>query len=114
VKLSNTFPSIAMATAKPCLAQLSRTCLYSMRQPTVQIPLRTFSTTAPRPAKLSRKKLAKKEAITARKNAKIKGAPPKKKKTNINWLEPDLRGEEQFSLLEAMRYVLVFIVKELC
>jgi hypothetical protein len=58
--------------------------------------------------------MIKKEQILSKKNSSAKAATEKKKKkTNINWLEPDLRGEEQFSLLEAMRYVLAFVVKGL-
>ena len=98
-----------MATAKPCLAQLSRTCLYSLRQTPSTIPIRSFSSTAPCAGKASRKKAAKKESGSAKKSKKPT-TEKRKKKTNPNWIEPDLNGEEQFSLLEAMRYSILHIL----
>ncbi|KAF8860289.1 ribosomal protein L1 [Acephala macrosclerotiorum] len=108
-----------MSTARPCLAQLSRICLYSTRPTLASITTRSLSTTAavaarganapPMESKAS--KLLKKASTNPQKNKK-KGVEvnKKKKKARTAYIQYDQRDLEQFTLLEAMRYIRAFEV----
>merc|ERR1712000_687235 len=89
-----------MATARPCLAQLSSLCLASSRPVSANITARFLSTTAvlaargPNAAKI----LSKGE------KAKMK------KKARTTYIQYDQRDADQFSLCDAMRYIRAFEV----
>jgi large subunit ribosomal protein L1 len=95
-----------MATARPCLAQLSRICLPASRPGSVT-PTRFLSTTVPLASRA--KIVSKKEkpaSGSASKYKKKKGEESgKKKKTRTTYKQYDMRDAEIFTLCDAMRYV---------
>jgi large subunit ribosomal protein L1 len=102
--------NVAMATARPCLAQLSRACLHLSRSQPATLPTRLFSTST---ALASRGKnvpkiVSKKEKAppSAKGNTQkyAKKTVVKKKKARTTFVQYDLSKEGQFSLLDAMRY----------
>lgn len=101
-----------MSTARPCLAQLSRICLYSNRPTPARISARSLSTTAAVAARganarpmLSKAEKAglKKSSSNPQKNKKKGEEVKKKKKARTTYQQYDQRDLEQFTLLEAMR-----------
>ena len=88
-----------MATARPCLAQLSRLCI----RPTLPISSSTrfLSTTALRAAA---PKAAKNVSSNPQKNKK-KGTEVKKKKARTAYKQYDMTDAEMFALCDAMRCV---------
>lgn len=103
-----------MATARPCLAQLSRICLSSSRPASANISARFLSTTAPLAARganaskiLSKQDKAKlgKSSSNPQKNKKKGEETKKKKKARTTYKQYDPKELEQFSLCDAMRYV---------
>ncbi len=99
-----------MATARPCLAQLSRICTSS--NPFVQqtLMVRSFSATASY-AKGAQKIMSKKTLVVKAssdnkmKNKKKGEDVKKKKKARTTYQQYDQKDLEKFSLLDAMRYV---------
>lgn len=90
-----------MATARPCLAQLSRICLSSSR-PTSVPSARLFSTTVT----LASKKDKPVGKPVPSKYKKKKGEESgKKKKPRTAYRQYDMRDAEMFTLCDAMRYV---------
>lgn len=109
-----------MATARPCLAQLSRLRISTTRKSSIYPPARFLSSTAPRAG--AKKILSKKDkdkasgAQAAPKYAKKKKAEQQKnkKKASTSYKQYDLKDAEQFSLCDAMRYGLCFADSEAC
>ncbi|KAI9047411.1 hypothetical protein LZ554_008855 [Drepanopeziza brunnea f. sp. 'monogermtubi'] len=106
-----------MATARPCLAQLSRICLSSVRPTSTTISARFLSTTVPLAARganankiLSKQDKAKlgKSSSNPQKNKKKGEETKKKKKTRTTYKQYDPKDLEQFSLCDAMRYIRAF------
>ncbi|RDL36466.1 putative 50S ribosomal protein L1 [Venustampulla echinocandica] len=95
-----------MATARPCLAQLSRSHLYPIPPISSSFPIRLFSTTTP-VANAKGKKIQSKKVKPEATNrpANHKKVTEKKKKPKTHYTQYDLKKEEQFSLLDAMRYI---------
>jgi large subunit ribosomal protein L1 len=92
-----------MATARPCLAQLSRLCLSSPRPIQSSISLRFLSTTVPCAAKKEKPPPGKGQ--NPQKNKKKGVEAKKKKKTSSEYIQYDMNKAEMFSLCDAMRYV---------
>ncbi|KUJ06716.1 ribosomal protein L1 [Mollisia scopiformis] len=107
-----------MSTARPCLAQLSRICLYSNRPGITSVPARSLSTTAavaargPNAPKILSKadKGLRKASTNPQKNKKKGEEVKKKKKARTAYKQYDQRELEQFTLLDAMRYIRAFEV----
>lgn len=100
-----------MATSMTCLAQLSRICLSSSRQ-TIYRPPAAFL--APiiqvRHKGFAGKIISKKEKPPTGPKTQVmkfkkKNADKKKKKPRTTYRQYDVKDIEQFSLLDAMRYV---------
>lgn len=101
----------AMATARPCLAQLSRLAAVSNRHIPQTISVRFLSTTAPCAARgasagpiKSKRDKALGSSSNPQKNKKKGEEPKKKKKASTMYKQYDLSKAEQYSLLDAMRY----------
>jgi large subunit ribosomal protein L1 len=92
-----------MATARPCLAQLSRLCLSSPRPIQSSISLRFLSTTVPCAAKKEKPPPGKGQ--NPQKNKKKGVEAKKKKKTSSEYIQYDMNKAEMFSLCDAMRYI---------
>ncbi|KAG4411498.1 hypothetical protein IFR04_015372 [Cadophora malorum] len=108
-----------MATARPCLAQLSSLCLASSRPVSANITARFLSTTAvlaargPNAAKIlskGDKAKLKTGSSNPQKNKKKGEETKKKKKARTTYIQYDQRDADQFSLCDAMRYIRAFEV----
>ncbi|TVY33585.1 50S ribosomal protein [Lachnellula occidentalis] len=97
-----------MATARPCLVQLSRTCLHLTRSTPTAFPIRLFSTSTTNAArgKYVPPIVSKKEKVVVPTvNKYIKKTVVKKKKARTAYIQYDLSKEETFPLLDAMRII---------
>lgn len=100
-----------MSRARPCLAQLSRICLYSNRSTPASVSARCFRTSAvvaargPNAPKMLSKveKGLKKASSNPMKNKKKGEEAKKKKKARTTYKQYDQRALEPFALLDAMR-----------
>ncbi|KAK2623995.1 hypothetical protein QTJ16_006629 [Diplocarpon rosae] len=107
-----------MATARPCLARLSRICIFSTTSAPAHISARSLSTTAP----LAGNTFVKTKPKNPPEKAKGSGQNPqknkkkgedskkKKKKSSTSYRQYDLKDLELFSLCDAMRYIRAFEV----
>ncbi|TVY83727.1 50S ribosomal protein L1, partial [Lachnellula suecica] len=97
-----------MATARPCLAQLSRSCLQYTRSTPAHQPTRLFTSTAFLGKKYVEKIVSKKDKSAsggAKPSFVKKTVAKKKKKASTTYKQYDLRNEETFSLLDAMHII---------
>lgn len=103
--------SKAMATARPCLAQLSRPCLLSTRTPVTFASARSLSTSTPLQKKgekiQSKKPLKLVKMVDRQKNKKLEQAAAKagkKKPKNTYGDEVNIGQLDRFALVDAVRY----------
>ncbi|CAG8956959.1 hypothetical protein HYFRA_00012009 [Hymenoscyphus fraxineus] len=105
-RASDNQPPTNMATARPCLTQLSRAYLNSVRPSPLHLPIRQFSITTPR-AKGANKIVSKKEKPASKPTTFKKKVVEKKKKTKAttHYPVPSMKNAETFALLDAMRII---------
>jgi large subunit ribosomal protein L1 len=108
------FMNTGMATPSPFLAQLSRICLFSGRQPILRLPATFLGTTTQVRygsskqrilSKAEKAGLVKKPATGNTMKSKKKEDSKKKRKPRTTYRQYNLKDTDQYSLCEAMRYV---------